>query len=209
MSNWKYQINCVTEGQLKYWNLSKDDPTPTKCPTDTNHEVELSSVALIQRGPPSDKFDSDGNLVVTPTFEYDGDLNGVWKGYSYTAPPGVLSFFEEEVVTEVKLRGGWYQLIAPTTSPQANKGDYLEFSVIDRNDVLGYFAAFGLIVGNDILELKRAVKTDFINPFNNSRQEFMATGASTVVAGLFFRTSYFNTGVVPVDFKVTLKYHEP
>lgn len=148
--------------------------------------------------------DPNGFPVMAPTFEDAQGLTTVWKGYLYTAEPNSLNIYDELVTTQLKLRGGWYKLLDDT----ANIGDYIEFSVIDKDDTLGLFSMFGLTVGEDILELKKFVRTEYVNPASFERQDFQSGGASEVMQGLYFRTYYFNSGDNPVKFTVTEKYHE-
>lgn len=149
--------------------------------------------------------DEKGLPVIAPTFEDTQGLTTVWKGYLYTASAGSLNFFDEEVTSQLVLRGGWYEII---DKDKVNVGDYLEFSIIDKNDVLGLFALYGLTVGVDVLELKKFVRTEYVNPNPAGIPDFTAQGASPVTAGLFMRVSYMNTGAEDVRFKITEKYHE-
>jgi len=147
---------------------------------------------------------SDGYIVSAPTFEDAQGLTTVWKGHLYTAQPNSLNIYDEVVTTQLRLRGGWYKVL----STGANIGDYVEFSIIDKDNVLGLFAYFGLTVGQDVLELKKFVKTEYINPLSLERQDFVSGGASEVMAGLYFRTYYYNSGLTAVKFSVMEKYHE-
>jgi len=149
--------------------------------------------------------DQDGRPIVAPTFEDTQGLTTVWKGHLYTAPPGTLSFFDVEVTSELMLRGGWYEII---DLANITVGDYIEISVIDKNDILGYFALYGLTVGVDILELKKFVRTEYINPDPKGIPDFTSAGASPITAGLFMRVSFMNTGTNSIRFKITEKYHE-
>lgn len=44
-----YRIYCQIEGIYQTWYLDESDSIPTKCPVDTSHTVDLSSVAVINR----------------------------------------------------------------------------------------------------------------------------------------------------------------
>jgi hypothetical protein len=140
----------------------------------------------------------DGNPVISPTFEDTMGLYPEWKGSLYTATAEALSFFDEVVTTEKQLRGGWYELF----DDNAVEGDYLEFSVVDKNNVLGLFGALGLTVGEDVLELAKYVKTEYINPARKDRQIFMANSTFVVYPGLYIRTIYNSEGTNDVTFKV-------
>jgi hypothetical protein len=148
--------------------------------------------------------DENGNTVQAPTFENTGGLHPQWVGYKYTATAGALSFFDELVTVEKQLRGGWYELM--DSNPVI--GDYIEESVIDKDDVLGLFSTYGLTQGVDVLELKKYVKTEYINPAGvNTRQMFQAASTFAIIAGLYIRTAYNSVGANDVVFKVvTLAY---
>ena len=87
--------------------------------------------------------DEIGNPRFAPTFEDDLGLSGTWKGNLYTATAGALNIYDEPVTTELKLRGGWYELMAPAGTPEAVEGDYLEFSVVDKTNVTGVHTLLG------------------------------------------------------------------
>jgi len=146
----------------------------------------------------------DGLPIVAPTFEEHQGLTVVWKGTLHTAAAGALSIFDEVVTTQIKVRGGWYELM----DDKAAVGDYIEFSIVDKDDVLGLFSAYGLTVGVDILELKKFIRKEYVNPRITGRQDFDSEGASTVYAGLYMRVAYFSTGAEDVQFKTMEKYHE-
>jgi hypothetical protein len=127
------------------------------------------------------------NPVTAPTFEDTGGLHPKWKGYKYLATADAINIFDEVVVTEKALRGGWYELLDTNGSTD----DIIEFSVVDKDDVLGLFETYGLTVGEDVLELKKYVETDTVNPNTSGMREiFMAKSTFVVVAGLYMRTVY-------------------
>lgn len=145
-----------------------------------------------------------GLPVTAPTFEDTGGIHPQWKGHKYTATAGATNIFDEVVTVEKQLRGGWYELL----DDNAEIGDYIEFAVVDKDDVLGLFDALGLTVGEDVLELKKYVKTEYVNPTKKDRQQFMANSTFVVLAGLYLRTIYESEGSTDVQFKVvTLAYH--
>lgn len=159
------------------------------------------ALAFLNDKPPTDE---NGIPVVAPTFEDTQGLTVVWKGRLHTAIAGSLNIFDHPVITQIKVRGGWYELM----DGNAAIGDYIEFSIIDKDNILGLFSAYGLTEGVDILELKKFIRTEYVNPKISARQDFSADGASTVIAGLYMRVSYLSTGVDDVQFKVMEKYHE-
>lgn len=150
------------------------------------------------------KHGRDKVVVLAPTFEDTGGLQPQWLGHKYTAEAGATNIFDEVVTSEKQLRGGWYELI----SSSVVEGDFVEFAVVDKDDVLGLFTSLGLTVGQDILELVKYVKKEYINPTTvGHRQTFHAKSTFVVVQGLYLRTIYESVGPANVTFKVvTLAY---
>lgn len=147
--------------------------------------------------------DNTGRISVSPSFEDSQGLSTAWKGHLYVAQPNSLNIYDEQISTQLKLRGGWYNTFTASTL-----GDYVEFSIVDKDNVLGLFSLFGLTVGQGVLELKKFVKTAYVNPNLGNRKEFISAGASEIMAGLYFRVYYYNSGSSSVTFSVTEKYHE-
>lgn len=148
----------------------------------------------------------EGRPVTAPTFEDTNELQPEWRGYKYTATAGATSIFDEEVTTEKQLRGGWYELL--DSPAKAIVGDYVEFAVVDKDDVLGLFSAYGLTVGQDVLELQKYIKTEYINPARTEREKFIVRSVWSIVAGLYLRTIYESTGTEDVTFKVVTFAYE-
>ncbi len=148
---------------------------------------------------------SSVNDVVAPTFEDTGGLHPQWKGHLYDVTAGATNIFDELVVTEKQLRGGWYELM----DGGGSVGDYIESAVVDKDDVLGLFSTYGLTVGVDVLELKKYVKTEYVNPATaGQRQVFLANSTFVIVAGLYVRTIYESTGLTNTKIKVTTLAYE-
>jgi len=149
--------------------------------------------------------DSDGHPISAPTFENTGGLHPKWEGHLYDVVAGSLNFFDELIVTEKQLRGGWYEIL----DANAVVGDYIEQSVVDKDDVLGLFSTYGLTVGVDVLELKKYVKTEYVNPATaGQRQIFMANSTFVVMAGLYLRIAYESVGGTNIKLKVTTFAYE-
>lgn len=172
---------------------------------DAADKAVLDALVAAHSGqPPEDgTVDANGNPVFAPTFE-NVNMDVRWEGALYTATAGAQSMFDRPIVTELKLRGGWYELL--DNNPVV--GDYIEFSIVDKDNVLGLFAPLGLIVGTDVLELAKFVKTDYISPIDHGRQGFIARSAFDVMGGLYFRTTYHSTGANDVKIKVVFHTYE-
>jgi hypothetical protein len=149
--------------------------------------------------------DDSGNPVLAPTFENTGGLHPRWHGHLYTVTAGALNIFDELVTTEKQLRGGWYEMM----DNNAIVNDYIEEAVVDKDDVLGLFDTYGLTVGVDVLELKKYVKTEYINPLvAGERQVFIVNSTFVIAAGLYLRTMFNSTGVNDTAIKVTTLTYE-
>ena len=146
-----------------------------------------------------------GSPIQAPTFENTGGLQPQWHGHLYDVIAGSTNIFDEVVTTEKQLRGGWYELM----DGNASLGDYIEQAVVDKDDVLGLFSAYGLVVGQDVLELVKYVKTEYVNPTTaGSRQYFSANSAFAIAAGLYLRVIYESVGATPIKIKVTTLAYE-
>jgi hypothetical protein len=146
-----------------------------------------------------------GNVVLAPTFEDTAGLHPQWQGHLYEITPGAINIFDELITTEKQLRGGWYEVISGSVA----KGDYIEEAVVDKDDVLGLFSTYGLTTGSDVLELKKYVRKEYLNPTTaNQRQVFTSNSTFVIAAGLYTRTIYSSTGSSDVCIKVTTLEYE-
>lgn len=138
--------------------------------------------------------------TTAPTFENTQGIYPQWHGHLYDVTAGALNIYDELVTYEEQLRAGYYELL----DENAVVGDYIEESVVDKDDVLGYFSAYGYVVGVDVLELKKYVKKEYINPLTaGQRQIFEAGSTFKIYPGLYTRTSYTSVGAVDLKLKVT------
>lgn len=115
-------------------------------------------------------------------------------GKKYTAVLGVLNIFDEEIIADmvgadgtVMMGGGKYWV-----NDKVTEGDYIEYSVVDKNDVLGLFAQLGLTLGLDVLELAKFVQKEYIG--NNQSEMMPFDQAKQLVQGLFLRSIYNSVG---------------
>lgn len=155
----------------------------------------------------------EGYPITAPTWERT-NLDPVWKGYFYTPTPkasegddAVYSMFDELITDELLLRGGWYTIL----EDQANVGDFIEFSIVDKDDALGMFAGLGLTVGQDILELAKFVRTEYVSASTGDvgvDHDFTTRGGFRLVPGVYMRTTYVATGTSAPKFKIRLEYQE-
>lgn len=77
--------------------------------------------------------------------------------------------------------------------------DYLEVSIVDKDNVTGLFEYYNLIPGEDVLELVKFIKTHSII---GGRRILLDGGQSKIIPyGLYIRISYFSYGIEPFSFK--------
>lgn len=192
----RYQ--CVLYRGLvpEYWHFSQQQNDTWLADFEANYKAKANGTA-----PKS----SDGRPILAPTFEDAYGLTPIWDGQLCEAAPGAISIFDKLITTELKIRGGWYELL----EAGAVVGDLLEFAIVDKDDVLGYFTPLGLTVGSGVLELKKYVRNEYVAPAALAqRQEFFCGSVFSVMAGLYFRTIYHSTGTTPVKFKTMVFAYE-
>ena len=144
---------------------------------------------------------ADGQPIVTQSgYAFIPEHTG-FKGFLYTVTAGTHSFFDEVLTTQVYLQGGSWWV------KDAALGDYIEFAVVDKDDVLGAFALYGLTVGVDVLELGKFVKSLYLPPGDSSGEKRVQAPAS-LVAGLYLRFIYHSVGGTDVTIAPDYLWHE-
>jgi len=162
----------------------------------TADDIKCSDAAIAAHDgtldPGGDNVDADGNPVFAPTFAYN-DLEFRAKGQNLAitvqganADP-VLNLFDLLVTTETKIRGGKWKIAGSGHHPD----DYVEFSVVDKDDVLGLFSYYGVPQGG-FLELSKFAITMPVDPEHKGWEVTEEPGASTVFAGLYMRVHYMS-----------------
>jgi hypothetical protein len=115
----------------------------------------------------------------------------------YTAVPNATNNFDMLITAGdvgadslTQLTGGEYW-----TDGNVQSGDYVEFSVVDKDNVLGLFTTYGLTVGVDVLEVGKYVKKRPIRA--NDHDKIQPNQATALMQGLYLRTVYIavNSGV--------------
>ncbi|MCK5650980.1 MAG: hypothetical protein KAJ42_06380, partial [Gemmatimonadetes bacterium] len=154
--------------------------------------------------------DPSGAPIVAPTFSNSQGNDPQWPGWKYvpTASDGntpVLSVFDQQITIERKIHSGSYRVIPPTDGGEVPTDDVIEFSVVDKDDILGLFGELGLTVGVDVLELKKWVINEHVDGNVRNQRDFYGEEVFPITQGLYVRTGYTSTGAhVPTLF-VTLK----
>jgi len=159
------------------------------------------------------RFDDEGNLVSAPSFFYQGQLTTIQEGRRYVVNQSAINIFDEQLANPIKLYGGAYWINHSDVS-KVSDDDYVEFSIVDKDDVLGMFGMYGLSVANgDIIELSKFVKRDYVKKGDPSNGYFSdlvsnATGAYSLPTGLYTRVYYFSYGETPITLNVRHYYYQ-
>ena len=158
------------------------------------------------------KRDDWGNPITAPTIESVMGLYPKKKMYSSAVSTPGINIFDNVVTTQRRIVGGEYWIDTNQTN-NVHDLDNIEFSVVDKNDVLGLFPLYGLTVGSDILELCKFILTDYVkkgNASNGFHTQLYAgvKGTNLVYPGLFLRVTYDSYNNMPVTLKWRLAYYE-
>lgn len=153
--------------------------------------------------------DDNGSVRVSTYFPALG-MVPTFQGFQFECSGDSTTFYDIELGTAWRIWGGCAWLSELTA---ANSGDYIECSIIDKNDVLGYFAYYGLTVGVNVLELKKYVKHEYALKFldaPHTEVEFVAPGVmgDVIYPGLFIRIAYTNTSPSNIRFIARLQVFE-
>ncbi len=162
---------------------------------------------------PIQLMSSYGTPVMSPSFD---DVQGLYpkkKCYKDTVNGGQINIFDIEVTQEKRIHGGEYWIHQDDVS-KVHDDDFIEFSVVDKNDVLGLFGTYGLNKENgDILELCKFILTDYVKKGNASDGYHSVLyegikGTNLVTKGLFLRTMYDSHGSENIRWMWRLYYYE-
>ena len=189
-----YSMAAVDDGVYRTFSINKADAgafeATYKTYVPTRGPIEISANIAVPVAPK--------HKIVDETFRQ--------MGYTFTATAGAESFLDI-VVTEalIYLFGGSFWV-----SGAAMIGDYAEFSVVDKDDVLGLFTTYGLTVGVDVLELTKYVTKHYVPPgqADGYRSKIEPGTVAAVTQGLYMRTGYKSVGVTDIDLIVHYDWYE-
>jgi len=134
--------------------------------------------------------------------------NTVWRGdegtheFKFLITAGYENFFDIQVTKTKCLRGGRYIIL---NHADVHEDDYIEFSIIDKDDVLGLFQVYGVPQGG-FLELTKFVKKWWV--YNVPVYEFKSESYNKVLQGLYIRIGYKSHGTVDIKLCGTLQWLE-
>lgn len=127
---------------------------------------------------------AEGEPIVSPTSVYSPD-EGVVEGIKHVATLDSQNIWDTLLENPIYLQGGSFWI------RNATVGDYGELAVVDKDDVLGLFALYGLEEG-DVLELRKHVRT-FHFPTGGFQDKVEFQSKSYIPAGLYLREIYVST----------------
>lgn len=140
-----------------------------------------------------------GNAVVAPTHVH---ISEAWRmeGVRFTASGHTTTIHDYHITKEILMQGGhWWTL-------SHGLNDSADFSVIDKDDVLGLHTLYSLPPGYPI-ELKKFVK-DYYVPSGLTTGLIQAPTVSPVVSGLYVRVAYENNSDEDAEIGVNYIYYE-
>jgi len=205
--------HCVTSGDELHivW---KAPPSPQTVTALTNNTTGPCGGILGAHdgSPPAEApVDERGAPIVVPTFADARGHDPEWKGYKYVATPAGpepapprLSVWDQLITVEREIRSGNYRIIPPG-SGTVPTDDVIEFSVVDKDDVLGHFGDLGFTVGEDFIELKKWVRNEHVDGNIRNERRFEGEEVFKIVPGLYLRTAYTSTAEDVPEILVTVK----
>lgn len=162
---------------------------------------------------PLEKRSIDGATIIAPTLD---DVQGLYpkkKMYKHQASAESIGIFDTVVDVEKRICGGEYWIYDEDVD-FIGENDYVEFSIVDKNDILGVFQYYGLSIENgDVLELTKFVINDYIRKGNkldgwHSVLYEGIKGTNILYPGLFMRVSINNEGINNFRFLWRCYYYE-
>lgn len=152
----------------------------------TQEQTALADAVGSHDGAPlvsPEPYTEDGRPVIALG---EAELGGssLWQGSTFSAVAGEDTTHDHQITAASKLFAGTFW-----ASPDAEIGDWIEFSVVDVDDLLGLGA--GYVVA-------KYVATMYVAP--GERRELRSGQSAAIPAGLYLRTVYHSTGqaAVPV-----------
>ena len=197
----------AVEGPIVYKCIITDSAEMTDFAD--NYADDANGVPTVHTVLDAESRDDNGNLKIAQTFPSLGMVQ-IRKGYKFTATAGQTTFYDIEVTTQLRISGGkaWF-----TNASDVHDDDYVEFSIVDKNDVLGLFSTYGLTVGEDVLELAKFVRTSYVKKGDVVAGHPMCFEPSSIhgdpiTQGLFMRAAYDSNGTTDIGMIFDLTFYE-
>lgn len=185
-----YRIWCNTENSWTYmWGTQE----PAVCPNNSAHVIDTNLISIEDRIESNDVSinNIDDSVVFREQQTGFRDLTGhnLWvKGFLYTAQASQNTQFLEKYSDDLHLQGGkiW-------VGENAQIGDYIELSITDEDNLLGYGSGF---------EIVKFIETLYTYP--NFKWECCTEDAKLMTAGFYTNLKYYSTG--SSDVKISIAY---
>jgi hypothetical protein len=171
--------------------LSQEDNDAAIDDFETNFEA-VANLSVTRRN-------EDGNTIVAPTHTC---INESWRmeGIRFTASGQTTTIYDYHITKEILMQGGHWWTSAHGLDDSA------DFSIIDKDDILGLHTLYDLPPGYPI-ELKKFVKNYHI-PSGLTTGTIQAPTVSPVVSGLYVRIAYDNNSDENAEIGVNYIYYE-
>ena len=200
-----YKLYTADDGDIVECTINTIDDSSDVTDYESNYKID--AVVIFR------KRDAWGNQVVAPTLE---DVQGLYpkkKMYKGTIVAGQLNIFDEVVSTEKHICGGEYWVY--TSTGDIHEDDYVEFSIVDKDDILGLFSLYGLSTSTgDVLELSKFVLKDYAKKNKINSAEYYTQcyegikGTNSVYTGLYYRAYFDSNGIDNAKFMWRMYYYE-
>jgi len=202
-----YYVFAVDNNVTYECQIDKDSTEATEF--ETNYKTTANTVMSQAVSLSDEDRDSEGHLTVSQTFHHLGMVSAR-KCYKFTATSNQTTFYDIEVTTELRIAGG---LCWVRNTTDVHDDDYIEFSIVDKDDVLGLFSTYGLTVGEDVLELSKFIRTEYIKKGSSDdgykmNFEPVEIHGEPIIAGLYMRIAYTSYGNTDINTVTRLMYYE-
>lgn len=121
------------------------------------------------------------------------DLNADFKGLKFAATAGATTSGDLLLSHDYLIDGAIF------FAKGAAMGDYVNFKIIDKDNVMGYGA-------NTVLG--QYVTTWYINPDSTFQADMKSIYPAKIFSGLYLRMDYISTGGTNVDVIINYKLHK-
>jgi hypothetical protein len=174
VGNKDFIVSAYTEESLEDWLVLY--PSSTEIQSQDDAIAMYSSLSEINRT-------DEGNFIYSPTY-FSAPEAWRSKGIKFTIPGNSVGINDLMISSQLRIQG------ADFWARSDIDGNEVEFSVIDKDNVLGYHTIYSLPPGHP-LELTKFVESNFF-PSGLYCGSKTATQAHPVVQGLYIRIKYTN-----------------
>jgi hypothetical protein len=157
------------------------------------------AIALLSTSTIPPARDNGGHPIVAPTHIA---ISEAWRmeGVRFTASGQTTTIHDYRITKEILMQGAhWW-----TQCDSLN--DSADFSVVDKDNILGLHTMYGLPLGTPI-ELTKFVRNYYV-PSGHTVGIIQAPTVSPVVSGLYVRVAYDNNADTDAEIGVNYIYYE-